>query len=394
MIPVNIKRSLSALRGHWVELLTLMVLPVLMAATAVSLGNITGYVSLILLPITIPFFYNAYNRIWSLTANIPSKSYQFSTAPYRLGKGSRGAFGIMLPTVVCALVVDILMLLVFYAFGEPLMRAFGHSESINTMGSLFGEWSGNPSDATWNALQNYLMSDDFVLATSGATIVVTGIAFTIGFTLFILWAEGRRFAYVALQRILPDADKNILGIQARMMGKTFTRGLWSTRISQRLKVALPGYLLVLLTYAGAVAGFSFWETTSAPLVSALPIIIAAFPLIPVMIVNAAMDVPLADAAMERMHANATPEQRSSLASIFSDPSYVHSPTRVGQKLFQGYGQPHAGDYHVEYDATSFGESSSGDQKSDKEAEDDQSRGYGFLDLGDGNKDEKEDKKDK
>lgn len=388
-MPKTMKAALAALKGHWLELLVMMSLPMLIASVSVWLAESSGLLSLFILPLSLPLFYNAYKRIWRLVEGIPSPSYSFQVFDYQANPGVRGAFGILLPTIACSLLALFLETVLFESMGDAIAIAFGHSDTVAEFDQLLNANSSSSSYLT--NIYDYMSSEEFMVAYSAAIIITVSLSMTISTLIFAFWAEGRRFSYVAMQRILPDADRNIPGPQSRFMGKVFTRGFWSRRMQDKVWIFLPNMVIFLVVVSATVAGFSFWQTPYPTMVSFFPIVLSAFSLVPGMIVSGAMDVTVADSLLDAMKQSADPVKVNSIYDIFNNEAYVHSREKSGQRPFQASPEGR-GRFYVSTIDNSGSEPSKGKPNA---SEDDGLKGnYGFIDLGKGSDEKSKDGNDK
>lgn len=319
--------TLAGLKGRFWSSLAVISVPIVLMALLLFLGPITSYLSLLLCPLVLPFLYNGYRNQWSARdAKVLDDPWTLKN--YTERPGSRGCFGLLYPTILVVLLMDVINVILIGTCLFPLLRAFGYESIANEL-----EMAANDIDIS--TFVNKFMEPGVQSALSGPYTVIYGIGAFIGVAVWLMWTERARFSYVLMTRILPDCENNLSGTQIRAIGRTFMYGYYWKHVGLKAMIVGPFFAVGVLLYGGAIAGFSFISTSQPVIVGSLPIVIVGIIMIPAFLLDAASEVPVADTFMRSMKENSSQSMIDAVYGTFRNPVYRHTPEKAGQTPFQG-----------------------------------------------------------
>lgn len=339
-----IKRGFSQLfQGNtFLKTMGIFAIPVLGLAILVVFGPVTEFISMLLTPLLVPFFYCAFRYVWSWS-DTDGPKFSLQPSNYTAHTGARGSLGFLVPTILSVVVYYAVLLILSASCFDSLMNLFGQSGTLALYNQLIAE--GNQE-----GLYDFLTSSETALAMSQSFTLIYGVSTYAGLAVLCGMLEKNRFNFVLMNRILPDADNNLIGTQSRTLGKQFGIGLYFKRLGKKASFYFPSLGVITLVYAGSLTGFCFITTEYPQLLSAVPFAITVPFILLFVCMDSALDVPLADALMPDVVKRADARQIASVRNTFRNPEYTHTPARAGQVVFQGYdnGTVNGGDF----DATS------------------------------------------
>lgn len=311
-------------RKNWWRGISIFALPIIGLSLILFLGMSTSYLSLIMVPVMLPFLYCAYRFFW--TSRDSKRTFGINYTDY--GVRGNGCFGFLNSSLIGALVTVFIYYILAVTITPALMKLFGGGAYVQQIEDLIK--SSNIQD-----LFSLLNDSSFQVALSKPLTIINGISLYVGGSIMLILLDMRRAEYVAGFRILPDADVNIPGSMIRSIGKSFTRGLYWERIKLKAPVAIPAFLLLSVLYAGFVAAFCFVDIPLATIAGSLPVLCLAPFLIISYAVDASFDVPVIDSLMKAYYSAATQEMKDGIVKTFYNTQYRHTSERFGQVPFQG-----------------------------------------------------------
>lgn len=345
------------MKGHWAESLLLMIFPNLMMAAVFMVASVTSLFGLALAYFVVPFYYNAFSRIWSFFDGSakPGSKPDFRFRNYFSQPGISGCFGLIPAFAIGALAMMVMMYLLAATAMSPLLNATGHSNVAIEYHRLLD--SGNMAD-----LSAFLQESDTLVAFAKPTTIILSLAALVGLVVASFFLERNRAAYVLLLLAMPDAEKNVLGGRSlRVGGLRLSSSLYFQRMGKKAPATLPLFFLLILVYGGSLVGVSFLSFENialAPLMASLPLLPTMLLATPLFVFSGALDVPCAMAIMPSVAARASQKDLDGIMTAFRNPQYVHSKEKAGQRPFQGFADP-KGPYRPDsdrdvtgYDATS------------------------------------------
>ena len=309
----------------WLKTLGAFSIPMLFFGVLIAFGPITSFLSLILLPFAVPFFYNALRYVWS-RADTDGEKFSLQPSNYLGHTGARGSLGFLTPSILGIIVYEILLIILIRSAIPSLLGTFGYPE-------LAVQFEAAITGGDVAAFNNFTREHSREL--SGPLMVIYGSCVYLLLILMVLLLENNRFSFVLMNRVLPDADNNLIGTQTRALGKQFGMGLYWKRIGLKGAVFIPSLLILTAIYAGALTGFCFIETSRPQLMGGIPALITVPFALLWLVVDSSLDVPLADALMSDVVKKCDARQISSVRNTFRNPEYTHTPSRAGQVVFQG-----------------------------------------------------------
>lgn len=323
------KNSFAKLKGHFAKATLLMLLPTALTAVLMLIGPITEYFSLLFFPLIIPFYYNAFKFVWDVCNNNFSydKKY-FSYGTYMKNLGVRGCFGVLPPLLYAMLFYSAFLTLFSSTTLIPLIRIFSTEEFVSQFTEQLNLYN-NSNDLT--GFIEFLNANGEEL--TGALTIIVNLSLFIALIIFVVIFNKPRLNYVLIQKVLPDADKNILGSQGRQMGRALLAPYFSKYLSYTF---LPNLLLWgtnLLIFIGTSIGFSFAKNQAYYLTAGLPGVIFTLLSTPILVINGAMDISLADEFIPMIFNSLTEGEKNMFIASFYSPNYRHSKENEGKTPF-------------------------------------------------------------
>lgn len=383
-----ISTSFKKLKGHYWKAVGLMLFPLAFFSILLVLGPVTYYLSFLFIPFILPYFYNAFRFVWDITAGRTNEGYNyFSYTNYMRNPGARGCFGILLPMIYAAFIYYACLSIFATVLLEPLLNLFNGPEVYQELNRLASETLKN-GDLT--NLLNYIQthSDAF----SGTITIVVNLSFFLSAIFFLSYSNFPRFYYVLLQRILPDADLNVVGYGARVIGLSLMKGEKNRYAKEKFSAMAPLWAINFLVYIGIVIGFSFLKTGGSIFLASVPSVLFTLLSSFVLVFSASTDILIADKLIPSIY-NAIPtDKKSFFYKTYKDNEYRHSDRNKEENPFH-VESDEEDEKKDEYDATE-------DKDETPHEPQNEDSSYGFIDLSKleskeekGNDDEKNDKKE-
>lgn len=376
----NIKEVLNTLGQKKFWSLTLgLSLPVLMLATLLIFAPITSFATLFLIPLVVPLLAVNMQKIWYAAmkrddSSISSVGY----SSYYKTPGLYGGLGILAPTLWGLLVGFLALLILSTTCIKPLMDAFGNGE-------IYTEFMNLLSKGVSNEALDYLTNNSNAFL--GPIIILYGIAIFIGLVAFILFFFNSTQAYVFFQRALPDADINLVGGQARTLGKILLRGTFFKRLKENWLIVTLIIGIGTIINGGFIALLVLVPSSYSSLFISIPAAISLVLLTPLFTLLIASNVLTADKVMPAVVKQCDPRILAELAHFYRDPRYHHSEENKNKQPFGGNF-----DSAITVDVTETVDTSdffvpSEDDVTPKKEENEDSPAFGFFDFGEETKEE-------
>lgn len=383
----------------WKKFLRLTVdlsLPVSMLAILIIFAPSTSFLTLFLLPFVLPLLATNFQKVWyAAMGRDDTKISPVDFGNYYKNGGLYGSLGIGGTTILSLLIGYFSFSILTMLLLSPLATAFGQKEVIDNFTSL---WTTNQNEAV-----SYLSKN--ISSLTGTITVLISLAIFIALLFFFISFSKSVQGYSLFQRVMPDADKNFLGGQARIMGKTLLRGTFSLRLSINWLLLVLFGLATLIIYGGFTALFSLIPSSFPLLTCALPAGITILLLTPLYTLLLASNILTADAIMPTVADNLSDKEIAYLEGVFNNKNYVHTKESEGQVPFQGKGRTVTApsdspvfDATVEKkpddDLTKQDQQSQNEDKKDESSSDKKdSPSFGFFDFSSDEKKNDSDKKD-
>lgn len=364
-------------------------IPILMLSILITLAPTTSFLTLFLIPFVIPLLATNFQKIWYASMGRDDTTISpVDFGRYYKNAGLYGALGIG-GTMMLSLLLGYFAFSVFtFLFMSPLATAFGKKDVIDGFMTL---WTTNQNEAL-TFLRNNI--DEL----NGTITVLISLAIFSAIVFFFFSLSKSVQGYVLFQRAMPDADKNFMGSQSRLMGRSLLRG------STGLRFRINWFLIFVFTvtgvvlYGGLTALFSLVPSPYPLLTCALPAGITVLLLTPFYTLLLANCVLTADSIMPSVLDKLSEREVAYLESVFHNNNYVHTSESQGQTPFQGQRGAFKGSASpLFYDASKedgkiadivqIDKTKEEDKKEDKKEED--SPSFGVLDFSsEQNKDDK------
>lgn len=301
-------------------------LPASMLAILFVFAPQTSFFTLFLLPLVLPFLAANFQKVWYRTMGRDDSRFSpYDFARYYRTPGLVGSLGLLFATVSGALVGYASFSILGATSLTSLIAAFGKTDILNAFAD---RWSTDQQGAI-----AYLAENAGEL-TGPFVILISASAFA-GILVFFASLATSTQGYAFLQVALPDADRNILGSQARTMGKSMIRGSQALLWRRNWLLYLTSFLWFSACYGGFTALFSLLPTDYPLIFAGIPAGLSIVLFTPFLTLFLSSQVknasPLIFYASKRM----SERERESLETVFRSAKYIHTPESGGRVPFQG-----------------------------------------------------------
>lgn len=189
-----------------------LVLPITMLAILVMFAPTTSFITLFLIPLVIPLLAVNCQKVWYKAMGKMMKTSHLSIMEDTIKWWLIWIVGILSPTVSSALIGAACFTLLTLVFPN-LMGAFGQYDVLLEAERIFAN--------NYNDGYTYIL--DNISAFTGPLVVVIGITLFVALVFFLFFIINSFQGYVTFQKVLPDADLNIVGGASRTMGRTLEK---------------------------------------------------------------------------------------------------------------------------------------------------------------------------
>lgn len=324
-----IKKSVNSLKGHFVKALLLMLLPVSLTAILMFLGPISEYFSLIFMPFIVPFYYNAFKFVWDVAnENYSDETKYLSYGTYMKNLGVRGCFGLLPPILYSLLFFSAFLTLFSSTSFFPFVRIFSGDDFANQLTEQLNLYYST-NDLT--GLIEFLSNNGEQM--TGAFTAIVNLSLFIALIIFVFIFNKPRLNYVLIQKVLPDANINIIGAQSRQMGRALLSQYFSKYLSRTFLPNLLLWGLNFIVLIGASIGFCFIKNPVFYFTASIPGVIFTFLSTPLLVINGSMDVALADEFVPIIYNKLSEAEKNMFVASFYSPNYKHSKENENKTPF-------------------------------------------------------------
>lgn len=275
-----------------------LVLPITMLAILVMFAPTTSFITLFLIPLVIPLLAVNCQKVWYKAMGKNDEDISpFDYGRYYKNGGLYGSLGFLSPTVSSALIGAACFTLLTFVFPN-LMGAF-----------------------------------------TGPLVVVVGITLFVALVFFLFFIINSFQGYVTFQKVLPDADLNIVGGASRTMGRTLEKGMLSRRLKTNWFIIVPIIIFNMLVQGGFMTLFSLIHNDYPQLICGVPAaigMILSTPLITLLLIS---NVSTANIILPTIALRVNERDRAYLDAIYYNKSYQHSKENSGKTPFDGLAGP-------------------------------------------------------
>jgi len=330
-----LKESLQRLKGHFWKACLLMLFPIFLTCLIFLLRTLTLSLSIFAISLAMPFFYGAFKYIWDVSNNEYKEGTKyFSFTNYIRNPGAKGCFGVLKPFIIGILVYSFISNLLSTFLLTPLLKMYAGQEFYQEFQTLIEQYTNTVGGSdelfqvTYFIFQN---GDKF----NGPLTIILNIALFFAFLAFVILFNKPRFNYVLAQKIMPDADLNLIGAQSRLVGKLSSNIVKKKYISARLPSMVIMWSINFLIFIGTTIGFSFIKAKPFYLISAMPSVIFAFLSIPILVISGASDTVIADKLMNEIFESTDQRTMVTIFAMYYDKMYRHRPENANKLPFGG-----------------------------------------------------------
>lgn len=189
-----------------------LVLPITMLAMLVMFAPTTSFITLFLIPLVIPLLAVNCQKVWYKAMGKMMKTSHLSIMEDTIKWWLIWIVGIFITNSIFSFDRCGLLHLTNFSFPN-LMGAFGQYDVLLEAERIFAN--------NYNDGYTYLL--DNISAFTGPLVVVVGITLFVALVFFLFFIINSFQGYVTFQKVLPDADLNIVGGASRTMGRTLEK---------------------------------------------------------------------------------------------------------------------------------------------------------------------------
>lgn len=306
-----------------------LVLPITMLAILVMFAPTTSFITLFLIPLVIPLLAVNCQKVWYKAMGKNDEDISpFDYGRYYKNGGLYGSLGFLSPTISSALIGAACFTLLTLVFPN-LMGAFGQYDVLLEAERIFAN--------NYNDGYTYIL--DNISAFTGPLVVVVGITLFVALVFFLFFIINSCQGYVTFQKVLPDADLNIVGGASRTMGRTLEKGMLSRRLKTNWFIIVPIIIFNMLVQGGFMTLFSLIRNDYPQLICGVPAaigMILSTPLITILLIS---NVSTANIILPTIALKVSERDRAYLDAIYYNKSYQHSKENSGKTPFDGLAGP-------------------------------------------------------
>lgn len=189
-----------------------LVLPITMLAILVMFAPTTSFITLFLIPLVIPLLAVNCQKVWYKAMGKMMKTSHLSIMEDTIKWWLIWIVGIFITNSIFSFDRCGLLHLTNFSFPN-LMGAFGQYDVLLEAERIFAN--------NYNDGYTYIL--DNISAFTGPLVVVVGITLFVALVFFLFFIINSYQGYVTFQKVLPDADLNIVGGASRTMGRTLEK---------------------------------------------------------------------------------------------------------------------------------------------------------------------------